>query len=139
MWVNHDLLVEKLSLYGMDDGSTEWVRSYLGGRSQSVSIEGSLSKLLHVHTGVPQGSILGPLFYTLFTNELPEVIHDHNHLQGPSDNEEQGDQVWPAYHVEDKENGAICCYADDTTFSIADPDPDLRSTNLLLSSWLTTD
>ena len=85
-------------------------------------IEGSLSKLLQVHTGVPQGSILGPLFYTLFTNELPEVIHDLP-LHVPDDGEEQGDQVWPAYHVEDEENGAICCYADDTTFSMSHSDP----------------
>ena len=120
--VDHDLLVEKLSLYGVEDDSINWIRSYIGGRSQSVMIEGSLSKLLQVHTGVPQGSILGPLFYTLFTNELPEVIHDLP-LHVPDDGEEQGDQVWPAYHVEDEENGAICCYADDTTLSMSHSDP----------------
>ena len=74
--VNHELLLEKLALYGLDSNSIAWVRSYLTGRSQSVIVEGTLSRLLMVNNGVPQGSILGPLFYTLFTNELPEIIHD---------------------------------------------------------------
>ena len=108
--VNHHLLGEKLALYGFDEYALDWVSSYLSGRSQCVSIEGSLSKLQPVSVGVPQGSILGPLFYTLFTNELPEVIHDHLEQQG------HGEHVWPAYHLGDEENGNICCYADDTTF-----------------------
>ena len=41
---------------------------------QCVSISGSISSLLPVTTGIPQGSILWPLFYTLFTNELPEIL-----------------------------------------------------------------
>ena len=115
--VDHELLAEKLSLYGFDDESLEWVTSYLGGRSQCVLIEGCLSKLLPVNVGVPQGSILGPLFYTLFTNELPEVIHEQLQQQ------EQGELDWPAYHMGDEKNGSICCYADDTTLTCIDPDP----------------
>ena len=109
--VDHELLLSKLSLYGFDNSSKDWVGSYLNGRSQSVSIEGSLSKFLPVHTGVPQGSILGPLLYTLFTNELPEVVHE-----SPARLGEVGDDVqpWPAYH-EEGQDGAVCCYADDTT------------------------
>ena len=72
--VDHELLLEKLTLYGLDENSIAWVRSYLSGRSQSVKVEGTLSRLQMVNNGVPQGSILGPLFYTLFTNELPEII-----------------------------------------------------------------
>ena len=78
--VDHDLLIKKLALYGFDDNFVGWIRSYLSGRSQCVVIEGCLSKLLTVDTGVPQGSILGPLLYTIFTNDLPEVIHE---VDGP--------------------------------------------------------
>ena len=85
--------------------------------------------MLKVHTWVPQGSILGPLFYTLFTNELPEVIHDHLVQQGPGDRPQPGEQDWPAYHMSG-ENGTICCYADDTTFTSNDPDPAVLSTKL---------
>ena len=124
--VDHELLLSKLSLYGLDDSSKDWVRSYLNGRSQSVSIEGSLSKFLPVHTGVPQGSILGPLLYTLFTNELPEVVHDSPaRLGGVGDDV----QPWPAYH-EEGPDGAVCCYADDTTVSLYSEDSTTLSAKL---------
>ena len=89
-------------------------------------IEGCLSKLLPVNVGVPQGSILGPLFYTLFTNELPEVIHEHHE----QDQQEPQQHHWPAFHIADDQNGSICCYADDTTFTITDPDPATLTTKL---------
>ena len=127
--VDHTLLIQKLSLYGLDDDSLSWIRSYLSGRSQSVIIEGCLSKLLQVETGVPQGSILGPLFYTLFTNELPEVIHDNWEQQEPVDNAEQEGQGWPVYHMSG-DQGSVCCYADDTTFTSTDSDPTVLSNKL---------
>ena len=78
-------------------------------------MEGSLSRLQPVHVGVPQGSILGHLLYTLFTNELPEVVHDQGHVR----EQEQGEDAdsWPAYNLGSLEQGSICCYADDTTFT----------------------
>ena len=90
-------------MYGLDDNTIAWVRSYLSGRSQSVIIEGTLSRLLKVNHGVPQGSILGPLLYTLFTNELPEIIHDD--LLNLAAQEEDVEQAWPAYKVGDEEDG----------------------------------
>ena len=72
--VDHGLLLKKLSLYGFDGEAVGWVRSYLSDRKQCVSIDGSLSRMLHVPTGVPQGSILGPILYILFTNELPDIV-----------------------------------------------------------------
>ena len=59
--VNHELLLKKLELYGLDAASIKWIGSYLSDRTQCVSIEGCLSKMLPVPTGVPQGSILSPL------------------------------------------------------------------------------
>ena len=57
--VDHPLLLQKLGLYGFTDSSIHWVNSYLSGRSQTVYIDGTQSKILPVPTGVPQGSILG--------------------------------------------------------------------------------
>ena len=104
--VDHSILFEKLPLCGFDTASLEWVRSYLSGRSQCVQIEGSLSRKYKVDIGVPQGSILGLWLYSLFTNELPEVINCNHH------------QVKC-----DKENGSVICYADDSTLTSSDSNP----------------
>ena len=61
--VDHDLLIQKLSLYGFEDSALAWIRSYLSDRRQCVSIDSSLSNMLHTETGVPQGSILGPILF----------------------------------------------------------------------------
>ena len=75
--VDHSILLQKLQLYGFRQCSLQWVESYLSERFQTVCIDGCLSKYSEVEFGVPQGSILGPLLYTLYTNELPEVVHCH--------------------------------------------------------------
>ena len=74
--VDTNLLLEKMKIYGFDRDAVQWMWSYLTYRSQGVYIEGSMSRLLPLEAGVPQGSILGPIFYTIFTNELPQVVHE---------------------------------------------------------------
>ena len=73
--VDHPLLLDKLRLYGFSGCALEWISSYLSGRSQAVYIDGFMSAALPLSSGVPQGSILGPLLYVVYTNELPEIIH----------------------------------------------------------------
>ena len=74
--VDHSLLLEKMKLLGFSSACISWCDSYLVGRKQCVYIEGALSEFLGIDVGVPQGSILGPLFYIIYTNDLPEVIHN---------------------------------------------------------------
>ena len=64
--VDTNLLLEKLKLYGLDRNALQWVWSYLTYRSQAVYIEGSISGLLPLEAGVPQGSLLDQ-FCTLFS------------------------------------------------------------------------
>ena len=61
--IDRKLLLKKLSLMDFNENIVKWLDSYLSNRSQSICINGVLCKLLPTHTGVPQGSILGPLLY----------------------------------------------------------------------------
>ena len=64
--VDHQILMKKLQACGMDLKSLKWLESNLNGRTQCVCICGSRSDLVEIPHGVPQGSILGPLFFLSF-------------------------------------------------------------------------
>ena len=69
--VNHSILINELSYYGITDTNLSWFKSYLSDRTQVASINGSLSTSMTIETGVPQGSILGPLLFLIYLNDLP--------------------------------------------------------------------
>ncbi len=76
--VDHDLLLDILNAYlGIDGKALAWFRSYLSGRYQSVCISGVQSERKELLCGVPQGSVLGPLLFTVYTLPLAEIIRSH--------------------------------------------------------------
>ena len=68
--LNFDILLHKLKYYGVDGTSLALIKSYLTNRYQYVQFENFDSELLEIVTGIPQGSILSPLFFSVFINDL---------------------------------------------------------------------
>ena len=85
--MNHELLLAKLSAYGFKKESIKIIHSYLNNRWQRVKINNLFSQWTEILLGVPQGSVLGPLLFNIYLNDL----------------------IWFI------ENGEVCNYADDTT------------------------
>ena len=89
--VDHAILITKMRRYGLNDLAIRFYRSYLENRSQSCLVNGHLSHKLPIKCGVAQGSILRPLLFLIFINDLPNFFN----------------------------SGAVAMYADDTTVTFS--------------------
>ena len=93
--VDHKILLKKMEIYGVRNKENVWFYNYLSEREQFVSINGINSEKAKIECGVPQGSVLGPLLFLIFINDLPNATDFFTLL-----------------------------FADDTTFQLSGPDID---------------
>ena len=76
--VDHGLLLKKLELHGINKKYLQWIQNFLQDRTQVVFVNGTYSYPVAVKSGVPQGSVLAPLFFIVVTNDLPQSIGNTN-------------------------------------------------------------
>ena len=72
--IDHEIILRKMSFLGVDQAAIRWFLSYLSGRTQRCDVNGKLSTARDLRCGVPQGSILGPLLFLSYINDLPNCL-----------------------------------------------------------------
>ena len=93
--VDHATLIERLSITcGLNEHALSWISSYLHGRTQQVVYNNSTSNMAAVTCGVPQGSVLGPMLFTLYIADLAPLIERH--------------QLVPNLYADDKQVAGYC-------------------------------
>ena len=112
--INHEILLNKMNLnFGISGNALKWFDSYIKDREQQCIVNGQLSSSKKIICGVPQGSILGPLLFLLYVNDMPDSLNN----------------TTPSLYADDSE---ICASSDNSSDLISKLNEDLKN----LSRWM---
>ena len=79
--IDHTILLDRLNVYyGISELALGWFRSYLSGRTHLVKVGNTLSHPAALQYGIPQGSVLGPIHFFLYTKPISSIIHSHSSI-----------------------------------------------------------
>ena len=73
--INHDILLKKLGIIGFSNHTVKWFQSYLSNRKFTLNLENSFPEVSSMSCGVPQGSIVGPLLFLIYVNDMPMAVN----------------------------------------------------------------
>ena len=111
--LNHEILIRKFKHYNLSTEAVKLFQSYLSFRTQYKTIGASNSRMTQIDRGIPQGSMVGPLLFCIYTNEMTEVTRDPECLNVKHQNNEY------LFGETCNHCGMIKMYADDTTYVVS--------------------
>ena len=121
------ILLDKLRQYKFHEDTIQWIESYLTFWSQFVSIGGQKSRIRAVSQGVPQGSILGPIFFNLYINELPDTVNDYDECIDEAHKTRE-----ELFNKDCRTCGNLPCYADDAIYTVGNKSRNWNQERILI-------